>query len=94
MKKKLPMAPVRANGARHVSGPRDLDRRARARSDRFGQRDQHHGFIVRVVVVRSDVAFRAGEVTSQRLHGGDLDSPPTRLRRVGPVIRRRARARA
>ena len=66
--------------ARHVGRPRHLDRRARTGSDRLGQRDQHHSFVIRVVV-RGDVPFGVGEIAPEGLHSRHLDPAPVVCRR-------------
>ena len=66
MKKKLPMAPVRANVrgtcAVHVTSSVTLA----ARRDRLRQRHGHHRLIVRVAVVRRDEVLRRREVRRRR----------------------------
>src|SRR4030095_5950320 len=52
--------------ARHVRGPRDVDRRRTARLDRLRERNAQHRSIVPVAVVGGDETLRRGQVATRR----------------------------
>src|SRR5579864_3315526 len=57
--------------ARHVRGPRELDRGGAAGRERLGQRHGHDRLVVRVVVVRRDEALDRRQIRDGRR--GQLD---------------------